>query len=98
MWSKILRGLASIAFVFGLAMSGVSWRSTVALIATVGICGMYGLLFKRLRSRRIGSAAVGSFYDMLEKDKRRAIEIIVEEKAEEQMPEDAEGGGPNRRY
>jgi hypothetical protein len=70
------------------------WRHKIALIILVAISGLYGLLFQRLRSRRIGSAAVGSFYDMLDQDKRRAVEILVEKKAEEQPPEDAEGTGP----
>lgn len=50
---------------------------------------------KRRRAKRIrrivGPAAVGAFYEMLHQDKRRAIEVIVERKAEEQLPEDAEG-------
>jgi len=37
------------------------------------------------------SAVVGSLYDMLERDKRKAIEIIVNQKAEEQTPESADG-------
>jgi hypothetical protein len=51
----------------------------------------YLILFRRLRRRRIGSAAIGSFYDMLERDKRKAVETLVEQKAEEQEPETADG-------
>ena len=57
---------------------------------------LYGLLFRRLRNRRIGSAAIGSFYDMLEQDRQKAVEVLVEQKAEEQAPEDAEGNPPRR--
>ncbi|PYS37991.1 MAG: hypothetical protein DMG14_19345 [Acidobacteria bacterium] len=82
---------ALLAFV---AVWPAGWRHKIALVILVAISGLYAVLLQRLRSRRIGSAAVGSFYDMLEQDKRRAVEIIVEKKAEEQPPEDAEGNGP----
>ena len=43
----------------------------------------------RRRGRRlgIGSAAVGTVYDLLSEDKRRAVEIIVEGEAEKRRPE-----------
>jgi len=44
---------------------------------------------------RPGPGAIGSVYDMLNQDKRRAIEIIVEEKAEERDPETADGNLPD---
>jgi hypothetical protein len=89
-----------LAFIAPLACVDIwpaGWRHKIALIILIAISGLYGLLLQRLRSRRIGSAAAGSFYDMLEQDKRRAVEIIVEKKAEEQPPEDAEGTGPKPR-
>jgi len=49
---------------------------------------------RRHRSR-IGPAAVGSVYDMLNKDKREAVEIILEQRAEARDPEDAEGNLPD---
>ena len=58
------------------------------------------LIMRRLRQRRgkIGPAAVGSVYDMLHEDKRKAIELIVEERAEETDPERAMGDkDPDRR-
>jgi hypothetical protein len=42
----------------------------------------------------VGSAGAGAVYDMLNEDKRRAIEIIVEEKAEARDPEDKDGDLP----
>lgn len=42
----------------------------------------------------VGSAAMGAVYDLLNEDKRRAIEIIVEEKAEERRPEYPDGDLP----
>lgn len=49
----------------------------VALLAGIG-----------RRSRRPGSAAAGTVYDMLNEDKRNALEIIVEQRAEARDPED----------
>jgi hypothetical protein len=43
------------------------------------------------RKRRVGSGASGAVYDLLNEDKRKAIEIIVEQRAEARDPEDAEG-------
>ena len=50
----------------------------------------------RRRGRRLGVGAggAGAVYDMLNEDKRRAIEIIVEEKAEARDPEDKDGDLP----
>jgi len=41
-----------------------------------------------------GAGAYGSIYDLLNQDKRNAIELIVEEKAEARDPEDADGNLP----
>jgi hypothetical protein len=41
-----------------------------------------------------GAGATGAIYDMLIEDKRKAIEIIVEEKAEERDAETADGNLP----
>jgi hypothetical protein len=38
----------------------------------------------------VGSAAAGAFYDLLQEDKRKAIEIIVEDRAAARDPERAE--------
>jgi len=89
--SRTTRRLTFAAFFAGLAILPIPLKGKIALALLLGIFGTYGVLFWRLRSRRVGSAAVGSFYDMLETDKRRAIEMIVEQQCEEQSPEDAEG-------
>ena len=39
----------------------------------------------------VGAGAYGAVYDLLNQDKRNAIELIVEEKAAARDPEDAEG-------
>jgi hypothetical protein len=57
------------------------------------IYGVFFLLIPligwRLRQRRgrIGPAAVGSVYDVLNEERRRAVEIIVEEKTGERDSE-----------
>jgi hypothetical protein len=84
-----------VSIVIVIVVSPMALRAKAALIGVVTVWRMYAVLLYRLRKRRIGSAAVGSFYDMLEQDKRKAVEIIVEQKAEEQAPEDAEGTGPD---
>jgi hypothetical protein len=55
------------------------------------------VVFWRLRSRRgrIGPGAVGTVYDMLNEDKRNAVELIVEQRAEERDPEDRDGNLPD---
>ena len=50
---------------------------------------------KTRRTRgRLGVGTAGAMYDMLNEDKRRAVEIIVEEKAEARDPEDKDGDLP----
>jgi len=52
---------------------------------------------RRTQARRggLGSAAVGSIYDMLNEDKRNAVELIVEERAPARDPEDRDGNLPD---
>ena len=49
----------------------------------------------KVRRRRSGPAAVGAVYDLLNEERRRAVEIIIEEKAEARDPEDADGNLPD---
>jgi hypothetical protein len=42
----------------------------------------------------VGPGAIGSVYDLLNEDRRNAVEIIVEEKAEARDPEDKDGNLP----
>ena len=50
---------------------------------------------KQRRRGSIGSAAIGSVYDMLNEDKRKAVEIVVEERAGARDPEDRDGNLPD---
>jgi hypothetical protein len=43
----------------------------------------------------VGQAGTGAIYDMLNEDKRHAVEIILEEKAEARDPEDKDGNLPD---
>jgi len=47
------------------------------------------------RRRSPGPGAYGAIYELLSQDKRNAIEMIVEEKAEARDPEDADGNRPD---
>ena len=49
---------------------------------------------RRGHGRGPGAGATGAIYDMLMEDKRKAIEIILEERAEERDPETADGDLP----
>ena len=69
-------------------VEAVTWfavlAGAIAVLVSVG---------RRNRSR-VGSAAAGTIYDLLQEDKRKALEIIVEERAEARDPERAEGNKP----
>lgn len=51
----------------------------------------YGVFFYRRRHGRIGSATAGISYDLLNQDKRKVVELIVENKAEATEPESKDG-------
>jgi hypothetical protein len=70
-------------------------------IAAVVIMVLFVIAVLRVRRKRAGirfgdpgPGAAGAIYDMLNEDKRKAIEIIVEEKAEATDPETADGNLP----
>lgn len=47
------------------------------------------------RASGVGSAAVGTVYDLLNEEKRKAVEIIVEQRAEARDPESVDGNLPD---
>jgi len=67
--------------------NAIIWLVVIAVVA---------ILFARARRRRgrVGAGAAGSVYDLLNQDKRNAIEIIVEERAGSRDPEDRDGNLP----
>ena len=68
----------------------------VAIWAVVIVLLILAVRKTRGQRRRggVGSAAAGSVYDWLNEDKRRAIEIVVEKRAEAQDPENRDGDLP----
>ena len=71
-------------------MSGIVW-----LVAAVLVSFIVSMRTRQRRRGGLGSAAVGSVYDMLNEDKRNAVEIIVEDRAGERDPEDRDGNLPD---
>lgn len=66
-----------------------------AIIWVVAILVVTILLVRQRRRRgRIGVGAAGSMYAWLNEDKRKAVEIIVEERAGARDPEDRDGNLP----
>lgn len=57
--------------------------------------GLFGFAVYRIRTRRshIGSAAAGTIYDIVQEEKRKAIEIVVANKAEARDFEHADDDG-----
>jgi hypothetical protein len=49
----------------------------------------------RRRRRHMGPAAAGTVYEMLSEDRRKAVEIIIEERTGERDPEDKDGNLPD---
>ncbi len=66
------------------------------LLASLWIVA-FAYLIWRLHVRRrdhIGSAAIGTMYELLTKDRREAVEVIVEERTGERDHETADGNLP----
>ena len=68
-----------------------------ALVILIGIVIVVVAAFQKRGTGRSspGAGAYGAVYDLLNEDKRRAIELIVEHKAEARDPEDADGNLPD---
>ena len=70
------------------AINAIIWLAV--LVAVTG-----GLARLRRRRTSVGAAAAGSIYDMLNEDKRKAVEIVVEERAGARDPENRDGNLPD---
>lgn len=68
-----------------------------ALVILIGVVIVIVAGFQKRGASRSspGAGAYGAVYDLLNEDKRRAIELIVEHKAEARDPEDADGNLPD---
>ena len=69
--------------------------AAVWLVAAVLVIAIVWKRRTQARRGAIGSAAIGSIYDMLNEDKRNAVEIIVEERAAARDPENRDGNLPD---
>ena len=65
------------------------------LIAIVFVIVAFRKTRRHRRAGGVGTGAVGIVYDMLNEDKRNAVEIILEERAEARDPEDKDGNLPD---
>jgi len=65
------------------------------VVAGATVLLLLAVLIARLRGRRRpGAGATGAVHELLNEDKRKAIEIILEERAEARDPEDKDGDLP----
>jgi hypothetical protein len=77
-----------------MSLQGIVDLVLVGLLTALLIVAVRRVFTRRGRSG-IGPAAVGSVYDMLNEDKRKAVELVIEERAEAVDPETADGNLPD---
>jgi len=70
----------------------VVWGVVFLLLLAAVIASVFS---KGGHSPGVGPGVSGAVYDLLNQDKRNAIELIVEEKAGARDPEDADGNLPD---
>ena len=69
-----------------LAASCLEFLAVVAIVVFIG-----RRVFTRRGRSHIGPAASGTVYELLNEDKRKAVELIVEERTGDRDPEDRDG-------
>ena len=69
-------------------VEAITWLAVLG-----GVVAVFVIIARRQRSH-VGSAAAGAVYELLHEDKRKALEIIVEERAGARDPERADGNLP----
>ena len=71
-------------------IAGSIWLAAIVLLFVAAF---------KVRARRrhsgVGAAAAGAIYGFLNEDKRNAVEIVVEGRAEARDPEDRDGNLPD---
>ena len=65
-----------------------------AIVTGLMLCLMVGAWRLRRRRTTLGPGAAGTMYELLNEERRAAIEIIVEGRAAEHDPEDRDGNLP----
>jgi hypothetical protein len=68
---------------------------SIWLIAIVLLLAAHRRMRKRRGRGRVGAAGAGAIYGWLNEDKRKAVEIVVEGRAEARDPEDRDGNLPD---
>jgi hypothetical protein len=68
----------------------VVWAAVIVVFLIIVGVSAYQNRGGRRSSLSVGPAAAGTIYDFLNQDKRKAIELIVEEKAASRDPETAD--------
>ena len=82
---------------------GVMTESYAGLVIWFAMALLVVVAWRRSSKRRskpqrlgsVGPGAAGAFYEMLSEDRRKAIEIILEEKSSYHDPVDADGNLPD---
>jgi hypothetical protein len=72
------------------AASLVVWAALIAIFVVIVGVSAYQKRGRRRSPMSVGPALSGTIYDLLNQDKRNAIELIVEEKAAARDPETAD--------
>jgi hypothetical protein len=71
-------------------MAAAIWLAAILLLILA-----VAKIRRQRRTGSVGTGAAGIVYDMLNEDKRNAVEIIVEQRAEARDPEDRDGNLPD---
>lgn len=71
-------------------IGAIVWAVMTVMLVVIVVFARRG----KRKGRSIGTGVIGANYEWLSRDKRQAIEYIVEDKAEARDPEDAEGNLP----
>ena len=71
-------------------MAALIWLAAILLLILA-----VAKIRRQRRTGGVGTGAAGIVYDMLNEDKRNAVEIIVEQRAEARDPEDKDGNLPD---
>lgn len=68
------------------------WLIILALVAVL----FWAIVFGKMPTGGGGLASLTVFHDWLPKDKQRAIEVVIEQKAGKRLEEDMNGAPPRR--